>query len=173
MIINQEIQIDLTDPGQRPQIHAKQGDALSRNICVKLTNKGKEWVIFEGTQAVVRYCVQNRDGQIVSRGMYDTLKDGTPAYLISSNGVTVMLTEEITAQDGVATVDVLLANGARKLATFSFEVLVHPAPCPGIAFGDSDQNTHYYRVSSLESINRELETLRSAVTALGGGEYLQ
>ena len=128
MVINYEINMDLAVPGPTQRITVKQGDVMSRCIYIKLLNNGETFTLNRTVQAVIRYRIQNADGQIVGHGMYDSLEDGTTAYLLVGNTVAISPNLEMTAQPGLVTLDILLAEGAKQLATFSFELAVLPAP---------------------------------------------
>ena len=128
MVIKYEIDMELAEPGPVQRITAKQGDVMSRSIYIKLLAHGESFSVDRTTQAVIRYRVQNADGQMIDHGMYDTLEDGNAAYLIVGNILAITPNAAMTAQPGLVTVDVLLAEGAKKMATFSFELEVLPAP---------------------------------------------
>lgn len=128
MVIKYEFDMELAAPGPIHRITAKQGDVMSRSIYIKLLDHGESFSVNRTAQAVIRYCVQNTDGQVVSHGMYDTLEDGNVAYLVVGNILAITPNAAMTAQPGLVTVDVLLAEGAKQLATFSFELEVLPAP---------------------------------------------
>jgi hypothetical protein len=128
MVVTYPIDIDLANPGTPHRIHVKQGDVMSRCIDITLLENGSEWRIGKDTTAVIRYCAQNPDGMITRHGLYDTLEDGSPAYMILGNLISIIPIGEMTAQPGLVTVDVLLAEGAKKVSTFNFELYVHRAP---------------------------------------------
>lgn len=168
MVVNYEFDIDLANPGTPHRIQVKQGDVMSRCIYINLLENGKAWNISKKASMVIRYCAQNPDGMVTNHGLYDTLEDGSPAYLVIGNTVSILPVSEMTASPGLVTVDVLLVEGVKQLATFNFEIYVNRAPNDGT----EAQNGNYYRVATLDAINAELDTLRSAITAMGGGEYL-
>lgn len=168
MVVNYDIDMDLANPGETQRIQMKQGDVMSRCIYINLLENGKAWKADTGMSAVIRYCAQDPDGMVTGHGLYDTLEDGSPAYMLVGNLLSVTPVAAMTARPGLVKVDVLLAEGAKMLATFNFEIYVHRAPNGGTRA----ENGNYYRVASLEAINRELDKLRTAVAALGGGVYL-
>lgn len=168
MIITHEISIDLVNPDTTPRIYVKQGDAMSRNVLINLYANGTAWNVAAGTSVVIRYCARDADGLTVTHGLYDTMEDGSRAYIFSGNALEIMPISDMMAHPGLVTVDVLLAKGEKKLATFNFEIYVNRAP----AEGSDAEAAGYYRVASLDTINAELDALRAAVTALGGGDYL-
>lgn len=169
MVVNYDMDMDLADPGETQRIQAKQGDVMSRCIYINLLENGKAWKTDAGTTAVIRYCAQDPDGLVTSHGLYDTLEDGSAAYMLVGNMLSVTPLAEMTAKPGLVKVDILLVDGAKMLATFNFEIYVHRAPNSGT----QARNGNYYRVASLDAINADLDKLRAAVTALGGGSYLQ
>lgn len=168
MTVTHKIDIDLTNPGTPHRIHVKQGDVMSRNIDINLLQNGKAWSVSRTVQAVIRYCAQNPDGMVTSHGLYDALEDGSPAYMVLGNTVSIVPIREMTASPGLVTVDVLLVEGAKQVATFNFEIYVNRAPNDGTVA----ENHNYYRVATLDAINAELNALRGAITAMGGGSYL-
>lgn len=169
MIVTHPIHIDLIHPDATPpRIHVKQGDVMTRNVRIHLSADSTAWSIDPDAEAVIRYCAHDAEGQTLTHGIYDTMEDGSPAWLIAGSVLEVMPISDMMARPGLVTVDVLLVKGAKMLATFSFEIYVNRAA----ADGTEAEATGYYRVASLESINAELDALRAAVTALGGGEYL-
>ena len=168
MVVNYDIVMDLANPGETQRIHVKQGDVMSRCIYISLMENGVKWNLNRSTQAVIRYCVQNPDGQIINHGLYDTLEDGNPAYLLVGNTLAITPNRAMTEHAGLVTVDVLLVADVKQLATFNFEIWVERA----VNDGTAAQQQNYYRVASLDAINAELDALRSAIAALGGGEYL-
>lgn len=168
MLITHEIDIDLVKPDTPPRIYVKQGDVMTRNVMIHLYANGTAWSLSPDASVVVRYCAHDADGQTLSHGIYDTLEDGSPACIFSGNMLEIMPIGAMMARPGLVTVDVLLAKGEKQLGTFNFEIYVNRAP----AEGSEAEAAGYYRVASLDAINGELDALRAAVTALGGGEYL-
>lgn len=169
MVVNYDMDMDFVNPGETQRIQMKQGDVMSRCIYINLLENGKAWKPGTGTSAVIRYCAQDPDGLVTSHGLYDTLEDGSAAYMLVGNMLSVTPLAEMTANPGLVQVDILLVEGAKMLATFNFEIYVHRSPNTGT----QAQTGNYYRVASLEAINTELDKLRSAITALGGGNYLE
>ena len=128
MVVTYSIDIDLVNPGETRRIHVKQGDAGSRCIDIHLLENGEIWKIGKTTTAVIRYCAQDPANMATNHGLYDTLEDGSPAYMVAGNIISIVPLREMTANPGLVTVDVLLADGEKKVATFDFEMYVHRAP---------------------------------------------
>ena len=128
MVVTYGIDIDLVNPGQPQRIHMKQGDMLSRCIDIRLLENGKDWQIGRNTTAVIRYCAQDFDNLVTDHGLYDTLDDGSPAYMVAGNLISIIPIGAMTKKPGLVTVDVLLVDGAKKVSTFNFEIYVHRTP---------------------------------------------
>lgn len=128
MVVNYDIDIDLVNPGPTHRIHVKQGDVMSRCIYINLLENGEAWKVNRTVQAVIRYCAQNTDGMVIEHGLYDTLEDGSAAYVLVGNTLSVTPIREMTAHPGLVTVDVLLVEGEKMVSTFNFELYVHPSP---------------------------------------------
>ena len=128
MLITHEIDIDLVKRESSPRIQVKQGDVMSRNIQIHLYANGKPWNVPSDASVVIRYCAWDTEGAKCTHGMYDTMEDGSPAWLIFGNDLEIMPLGEMMAHPGLVTVDVLLASGAKKLATFDFSICVNPGP---------------------------------------------
>ena len=128
MVVNYDIDIDLVNPGATHRIHVKQGDVMSRCIYINLLENGEAWKVNRTVKAVIRYCAQSPDGMVIDHGLYDTLEDGSPAYVLVANTLAITPIGEMTAHPGLVTVDVLLAEGEKMVSTFNFELYVHPAP---------------------------------------------
>ncbi len=131
MLITHEVDIDLVNPGPAPRIQVKQGDVMTRNVRINLYANGTEWNIAGDVSAVIRYSAYDTGNQMLTHGMYDTLEDGSLAYLFMGNALEIMLLGDMMARPGLVNVDVLLVEGAKKLATFGFEICVSQAPVAG------------------------------------------
>lgn len=168
MVVNYQMDMDLANPGPINRIHVKQGDAMSRSVYISLLENGESWSMDRSTQALIRYCVQDPGGMVIGHGLYDTTEDGSPAYSLAGNILALSVTGAMTAQPGLVTVDVVLTDGVKQLTTFNFEIYVNRS----VNDGTVAQSGNYYRVATLDAINRELDALRSAITAMGGEQYL-
>ncbi len=131
MLITHEIDIDLVNPGTTPRIQVKQGDVMTRNVRINLYANGTAWNITGDVSAVIRYSAYDTGNQMLTHGMYDTLEDGSLAYLFMGNALEIMLLGDMMTHPGLVNVDVLLVEGAKKLATFGFEIYVNQAPVAG------------------------------------------
>lgn len=148
MTIIHEIQMDLARPGPVPRITAKQGEALSRRVALKLLENGSPWTLPPEAGVVIRYHACCPDGTDV-RGIYDTLPTGECASSRTDGGLTLELVPRMLEGWGLVTVDVLFSLDSRLLATGNFEILVERAP----AEGTRGEFQGYYEVCSLEQLN--------------------
>lgn len=168
MYINHDITIDLTAPTAPSRVQVKQGEVLSRNLRIFLLQNGETWTIPDEATAVIRYHSYDPETQTRRTGIFDTLENGELAYVFWENCFEVMAPAALLAYPGLITLDVVLQFDNRTLATFDFEIYVNRA----VADGTEPEAQSYYRVSTLDAINAEFDTLRSAIEALGGGAYL-
>ena len=127
MIITHTINMDLANIGRTPQIHVVQGDSCSRCVTVKLASMGTGWTPPEDISVSVRY--GKPDG---TSGHYDTLPDGTKAWSIQDNAVSVMLAPQMLTVPGRVTAQVEMITENRMLATFSLDIVVEKDPSFGL-----------------------------------------
>lgn len=151
MIITHRINTDLIAPKPKPVINAVQSDAYCRKIEITVTAGGQEVEFPEGVS--VRGSYRKADG---TRGIYDTMPDGTAAGSVAGNVVTLALAPQMLTAAGVAELAVQLISGETLLNVFPIRVDV--ATLPG--FGGKSEN--YYSISGLPQ-----------VTAADNGKVLQ
>lgn len=137
MIITHKLQpMDLTHKQNTIRVDVVQDDKYSRDIEFKLTENGVAWQIPDGTTAVVRY--KKPDG---TGGNYDTLPDGSTAYQINGNVLTVALAPQVCTVQGPVQLSVGIIHGSAEINTFSVNIVVHPNP------GAEYQSEDYIRLS--------------------------
>lgn len=119
MIITHNIQTDLIDAPSIPRIHVVQGDYYSRSVAVTLLAGGKPWSVPEDAFVAIRYC--KPDG---TKGSYDTLPDGTPAWKLENGNLILYLAPQMTTASGCVSAQVEMVQDNQILATFSFQILV-------------------------------------------------
>lgn len=136
MKVTNKITIHLDDLRRMPPIDVMQGDAYTRQLEFTLYSGGEAWKVPDGVSVAVAY--RGASGH----GLYDTLPNGTAAYTVSGNVVTVTLIPQVAAVRGDTIVSVLFtdANG-KQLATFA--VVVRVAFNPAIGAGTPE---HYYSI---------------------------
>lgn len=135
MLITKNIKIDFVQRGMPPQLHAVQGDCLSRDICIYLYDGGTPWEVPVDATPVLRF--GRTDG---SGGLYDTLPDGNLAWAIDGNRVSVILAPAVLAAAGLVQCQLILLQGEACLSTFSFDIIVEPDPSLGATESESYYN---------------------------------
>lgn len=153
MIITHKIKMDLLNPGQMPRIHAVQDDQYARNLELTLLSGGAVWEIPEGVTVIVRYCKPDGTG-----GEYNLLPDGSTAWSVEGNALTIALAPQVTTVPGMVSLSATLISGEKQISTFHISLNVKPA-VKGILTESED----YFRLITLGTV----ETLPagSAATA--------
>lgn len=137
MIITHKLKpMDLAQKQNTGRVDVVQGDKYSRNIEFTFMYNGSAWQIPDGTTAIVRYKKPDATG-----GNYDTLPDGSTAYQINGNVLTVCLAPQVCTVPGVAQLSVGLIQGSAEINTFSINIVVQPNP------GAIYQSEDYIRLS--------------------------
>lgn len=137
MIITHKLQpMDLTHKQNTSRVDVVQDDKYSRDIEFTLTENGVAWQIPDGATAVVRY--KKPDG---TGGNYDTLPDGSTAYLINGNVLTVALAPQVCTVQGTVQLAVGLIQGSAEINTFTVNIAVQPNP------GATYQSEDYIKLS--------------------------
>ena len=128
MVITHKINMDFGHRGVTPRIDVVQDDKYSRNLQICLYENDARWEIPIDAVAVVRY--QKSDG---TGGKYDTLPDGTLAYDISGNVLTVALAPQVCTAPGLVDFAVCLIQAESEITTFAVNIIVQPVPGADIA----------------------------------------
>lgn len=125
------LKMDLSQPEQTQQVFCVQGDTFSRTVILELLAKGTVWTIPEGTSVLISY--YKPDGTC---GTYTHLPDGTQAWDINGNVITLVLTPHMLTAAGLVSAQLKLVCGEETISTFTFQIVVQP----GIAPGDDPTN---------------------------------
>lgn len=120
MTITHKLSIDLLRQEQPLRIEAVQNDC-GRVLALMLHTNGIPWPIPEETTALVHY--RKSDGL---GGEYDTLPDGSIAWSIKDNVLTVALAPQVLTTVGETALSVLLTNGSAAIHTFDILLQVRP-----------------------------------------------
>ena len=129
MIITHKLQpMDLASRGVPQRVDVMQDDKYSRNLQISLYENGSRWQIPRDVVAVIRY--KKSDG---TGGNYDTLPDGTLAYDISGNVLTVALAPQVCTAPGLVDFAVCLIQAESEITTFAVNIIVQPVPGADIA----------------------------------------
>lgn len=138
MLITQTIERDFALPSPAPCIHAVQGDENTRAIQMKLYDNHAAWAIPEDAAILIRY--RKPDG---TGGIYDTLSDGTAAWIKEDNTVTLLLAPELLSAAGIVDASVAITAENQVLGTFLFRILVAEDPS-----ADVPETEKYYNLGS-------------------------
>ena len=120
MHVNHQIRMDLICSEAVPTLEMVQYDQLSRQVEIALYCGEEAFTIPEDVGVLIHYV--RSDG--VS-GVYDVMADGTAAWTISENLLTIQIAPEVLEVEGTAAVSARLIRGIRTLNTFTFLIQVH------------------------------------------------
>lgn len=114
MIATTKLEMDLVTGGRLPLVKVVCDDQYSRALQITLLAQGEAISLPSDCTALVRYCKEDGVG-----GSYDTLPDGTKAWSIAENVVTVMLAPQVCNVEGRVKLTVTLISGKKELNCFT------------------------------------------------------
>ena len=123
MNVTHKFNLDLASQGNSQYINVMQNDQYSRSLEVTLFANGIPWVPPAGTNVVIRY--SKSDG---TSGEYNILPDGSSAWSISENIVTVALAPQVCSAKDAVTLAATLINGSKIITTFTVMIYVRSHP---------------------------------------------
>lgn len=159
MNLTKTIPIELTVRGTVRQIGetAVSGDNGTRTLAFELMEEGRPWTVPDGVRASLAFrCEMGGEGE------YDTLPDGTDAWQISGNRVTVRLIDAVLARPGRVWLSLILRD--RSLSCLSSFPLMLT-----VAQGLTDAPAlpvRYYAVRDLGEVNDAIGELSDRVDAV-------
>ena len=148
MIVTHKIDMDFLSKKENaavPQIHVVQGDCNSRMLELTLYADQVAWMIPEGTTVQIRY--RKPDG---TGGIYDTMPDGTRAWSIKDNTVSVLLAPQMLAVAGIVRSQVALLLSGNYLAAFETLVVVEEDPSVRTLKSEDYTNLQLWVAESVE-----------------------
>lgn len=154
MIIKHKLEIDLVQQKIVPRLNTMQNDANSRALEISLLENGFPWEIPADITAALNYC--KPDG---TAGLYDTLPDGSAAYTISGNTVTIFLAPQVLTVPGLVRASVILTHNTVQIATFPLTILVEARPGAG-----AEKSENYYYYTSFDELNDAIGNLADLKT---------
>ena len=159
MYNTQTINLDMSSRDPCPRVVAKQGDAGSREVAIKLYDNGapaniNNQIAQSGTKTkgVVRFCKPDGKG-----GIYDRTEDNLIACTLGKDTITVRLAAQMLTCPGDVVADVAIICGTTIISTFNFIVAVQANPAAGITPSHS-----YYNYRSLADINQAINEAKAA-----------
>ena len=123
MLITSTISADLRAPGFPPLVYAVQGEQYSRQITMHLYDGGLPWTVPGGVYIAMRY--SKPDG---TKGYYDTLPDGSPAWSVSGSTVNVFVAPQMLTVPGFVIAQLEIIQNQSILASFSLRLKVEANP---------------------------------------------
>lgn len=118
MKLIQKITLDLAHRSRIATVDATRGDT-ARALEISLMNGIHPWEIPYGAAVVLSYRCADGSG-----GTYDTLADGTSAFSVEGNTLTVHLAPEVCAVPGTTQLQVTMVQGTQQLSTFCMDISV-------------------------------------------------
>lgn len=120
MVVTKTFNVDLVRLEVPPTWACMQGDANSRAICYRLYADGLSYEIPSGVSLRIAYEKADK-----TSGVYSQLPDGSSAYEISGNTVTIRLIEDISAKSGMALIQpILYDSDGNTLGIWYTEIVV-------------------------------------------------
>ncbi|MGM9669715.1 MAG: hypothetical protein ACI3VZ_08185 [Faecousia sp.] len=166
MVITHKLRpMDLTERSVSQRVDTVQDDKYSRNLEIPLIANGAPWVIPDGTTAVIRF--RKSDG---TGGNYDTMPDGSTAYIISGNKLTVALAPQVCTAPGAVLLAVGLVYGDAEINTFAINITVHPNPGINVVSGDYTNMRSYVKSTGWEpNVYLGTDDAGNIIPVIGGG----
>lgn len=132
MIVTHKLEMDLAVREAMQRIDVIQGDANTRVLELTLHCGGEDWTVPEDAAVWIRYC--KSDG---TKGIYDTLPDGTAAWSAEGNVLRIVLAPQMLTAAGAVLAQAELVQGVSTLATFGLQIAVERNIAEG-AIGSED-----------------------------------
>lgn len=152
MVVTKTFNVDLVRLEVPPTWACMQGDANSRAICYRLYADGLSYEIPSGVSLRIAYEKADK-----TSGVYSQLPDGSSAYEISGNTVTIRLIEDISAKSGMALVQpILYDSDGNILGIWYTEIVVRR----GVSKESSSTGVNY------SSYENDIGTLQAKVKRL-------
>lgn len=120
MLITKEITMNLNYRENTPVLDVIQGDS-ARAVVIHFMAGEEAWNIPEDVSIVMQYQCQDGTG-----GVYDSLPDGSAAYSVLGNALTVALAAQLCAVPGKTDLQVTMFRAGAQLSTFQMELRVEP-----------------------------------------------
>ena len=127
MLITTKLSLDFQKPSHPVTVNAVQGDRNTRCIQVSLLSEGAPWQIPEDVRVAMRFRKPDMTG-----GYYDTMPDGTAAWSVDENVVTMFLAPQMLTVSGTVLAQLELLRENSTLGCFTMYVNVEPDPSAGI-----------------------------------------
>lgn len=138
MIINHKFTMDLTHRDAVPKIDLMQDDKYTRNLEIRLMEFQKPFTLPDACKILVRYEKPDQ-----TRGAYDTLPDGSPAWSSEGNILTVAIAPQVCTAAGIVTLAITVIAEESELTCFPVQIFVHAVPGKSVSSRDYFSITHF------------------------------
>ena len=123
MIVTHKLTMDLGRAGVPPRIDVSQDDRYSRNLEIRLMANGGPFCPPKGCNLLIRYEKPDKTG-----GSYDALPDGSRAWRLSENLLTVALAPQVCTVPGTVHMVVSFLQNQAEISSFALLLDVHKLP---------------------------------------------
>ena len=120
MLHTKKMTTNLSYPASPIHMTALQGDSC-RALELQFYSGEEPWVIPADGDVFIQYTCA--DG---TEGIFDTLPDGEPAYIIAGPTLTIKFPAEMCAVPGITKVQVTLFSAGEQISSFPIELRVLP-----------------------------------------------
>ncbi len=156
MLVTKKLTVDLARKTVLGSMDAVRGDSA---IALEMTLlcDGAPWTVPNGASVIVRY------GQGEACGTYDSLSDGTPAWEVEGNVLTVRVAPEVCSAAGKTDFQVTILQGDSQISTFRMTVDVQAAVSGSDKPGKYTNLAQWLLANGKDGqvvVNLELEDLR-------------
>lgn len=131
MNVTHKITMDLTRPTNGNRINVVEGDRNSRIVNVHLYENSVNWEIPDEAIVLIKWERESGVG-----GEYNQLSDGSSAWSVSGNVLTVILSEESTKYSGTVKFSIIMETIDSQISTFVITANVH-----AVANGKEETNS--------------------------------
>lgn len=136
LIITHDVTVDMMMPSMPSVVHAVQDDQYSRDLRLTILCGGVPWVVPTGSKVTVRFLKPDKTG-----GNYDTMPDGSDAFTIEENRVTVKLAPQVLTVEGDVLLCIRIESGGTKINTFYAKIDVQANP------GITAASTNFFKLT--------------------------
>lgn len=147
MKITHKITADLQNSTVPPRLAMVQCDYNSREVEVTVTSGNKAWIPENMETVFLRY--RKSDG---TGGSYDALPDGTKAWAVEENRVTVCIAPQMLTVPGLVEAQLVLKYDKQYVATFSFYIVVERDPSIGTVESENYVNWIQWAREALDDL---------------------
>lgn len=142
MVITHRLKMNLNEREVTQRLEMPQGDVNTRKIELLLHANQRIWIIPEDATVLIRY--RKPDGTV---GEYDTLPDGSAAWSVYDNMLTLSLAPQVLTVAGSVLLYAVLYQEEKVLHTFAVEICVQP-PFDG-QNAEKTSDDYYYATNVL------------------------